>query len=100
MPNPPAIDRALMLHLADLARLHIPAERLPSLRARLERIVSAFSALQTVDGVSSRPAPAFGDLGLPTRPDVAGAPLAPAIVLQNAPQQAGGSFVVPRVIEA
>ncbi len=100
MPNPPAIDRALMLRLADLARLHIPAERLPSLRARLERIVAAFSALQTIGGIPASAVTGAPTAGLPTRPDVASAPLAPASVLQNAPQQAGGSFLVPRVIEA
>lgn len=100
MPHPPVIDRNLIQHLAELARLHIPAERQPELRARLERIIAAFSALDpsaaaaTARQAAAMPAP----LGL--RADRPEPPLAVAVVLQNAPQQAAGSFVVPRVIDA
>jgi len=97
MPNPPSIDRALMQHLADLARLHIPAERQAALRERLERIVAAFSALQPEQPAS---APAAAAAGLRLRTDGAELPLAVDAVLANAPQQAAGSFVVPRVIDA
>lgn len=97
MPNPPSIDRALMQHLADLARLHIPAERLPPLRERLERIVAAFSALQADSGPGAPPA---GEPPLRLRADVVEPPLALDMVLANAPQQAAGAFVVPRVIDA
>jgi aspartyl/glutamyl-tRNA(Asn/Gln) amidotransferase C subunit len=95
MTMPPPIDRALMQHLANLARLHVPAERAATLRQRLERIVVAFSALQPADGFA---APPETPLGL--RPDVPERPLAPADVLANAPRQAAGSFVVPRVVDA
>lgn len=95
MATPPTIDRALMQHLAELARLHVPAERAATLRQRLERIVAAFSALQ--------PAEAGGEAAakeLRLRPDVAGAPLPVTTVLANAPQQAANTFVVPRVVDA
>lgn len=97
MPNPVTIDRALMQHLADLARLHIPAERLPVLRERLERIVGAFQALQEADATALVATPVAGT---PLRADVAEPPLPVATVLANAPQQAGDAFVVPRVIDA
>jgi aspartyl-tRNA(Asn)/glutamyl-tRNA(Gln) amidotransferase subunit C len=97
MPNPPAIDRTAIQHLADLARLHIPAERHAVLRERLERIVAAFSALQE-GGAMQDAATAEG--ALPLRADVAEPPLPLAQVLANAPQQAGDCFVVPRVIDA
>ena len=97
MANPPTIDRALMQHLADLARLHIPAERQAALRERLERIVSAFSALQEADAGDSTPPPGRP---LPLRPDEAGAPLPVATVLANAPRHAADQFVVPRVVDA
>ncbi len=97
MPNPPSIDRALMQRLADLARLHLAADRQAVLRERLERIVAAFSALQEA-------APADGTVptprALPLRADVAEPPLPPAQVLANAPRQAGDCFVVPRVVDA
>jgi aspartyl-tRNA(Asn)/glutamyl-tRNA(Gln) amidotransferase subunit C len=96
MANPPTIDRALMLQLADLARLHIPQERLPALRDRLERIVAAFSALEDADTSCHPPHP---PLPLRLRPDVAGPGLPLSEVFANAPQRAGDSFVVPRVVD-
>jgi aspartyl-tRNA(Asn)/glutamyl-tRNA(Gln) amidotransferase subunit C len=97
MPNPPSIDRAEIQHLADLARLHIPAERHAVLRERLERIVAAFSALQEGGAIQDA---TTDERALALRADVAEPPLTPAQVLANAPQQAGDCFVVPRVIEA
>ena len=95
MTASPTIDRALMEHLAALARLHVPAERAAILRQRLERIVAAFSALQPADGAAAAP-----ESTLRLRPDVAEQPLSQTDVLANAPRQAAGSFVVPRVVDA
>jgi aspartyl-tRNA(Asn)/glutamyl-tRNA(Gln) amidotransferase subunit C len=100
MPNPPAIDRAMMQHLAELARLHIPAEQLGPLRQRLESIVSAFSALQDPDLAPAAASAAPPELQLSLRPDLAGEPLPVSTVLANAPQHAASAFVVPRVIDA
>jgi aspartyl/glutamyl-tRNA(Asn/Gln) amidotransferase C subunit len=98
MPNPLVIDRALVQHLAELARLSVSAERAQVLRGRLERVLEAFAALQgaelpTADRIESAMAQAL-------RPDVAEAPLPVETVLANAPQQAAGTFVVPRVVDA
>jgi Asp-tRNA(Asn)/Glu-tRNA(Gln) amidotransferase C subunit len=96
MPDPLAIDRALMMRLADQARLHLPPERLAALGARLERIVAAFGTLRAEAGAG-----AVADARvLPLRADVEGDPLPVETVLANAPQAAGGQFVVPRVIDA
>lgn len=97
MAVPPAIDRALLQKLADLARLHVPAERQPGVLQNLQRIVDAFAAVQTL--------PAAGEAtaslrGVALRPDTAETPLPVEQVLANAPQQAGGMFVVPRVVDA
>jgi aspartyl/glutamyl-tRNA(Asn/Gln) amidotransferase C subunit len=103
MPNPPSIDRMLMQHLAELARLHIPAERQNVLRERLERVVAAFSALQDADLAPATPSadsPRASGPVLELRPDVVEPPLPVATVLANAPQQAAAAFVVPRVIDA
>lgn len=96
MANPPPIDRALLEHLADLARLQLPPDA-TALRQRLERIVSAFSALQDL-AAHGPPAPPAA--ALPLRPDEPEAPLPAATVLANAPRQAAGAFVVPRVVDA
>ncbi len=98
MPNPPSLDRALMQHLAELARLHISPERMPILRQRLERILAGFSALQGVITAASTPIAEASPR--PLREDRASEPLPVATVLANAPESAGSSFLVPRVIDA
>ncbi len=96
---PPTIDRALMQQLAELARLHLGSDKLPMLRARLDRVLAAFSSLgEHVPADAGDPAaPATA---LPLRADEPEAPLPLDTVLRNAPQRAGGAFVVPRVIDA
>ncbi|MBK8098298.1 MAG: Asp-tRNA(Asn)/Glu-tRNA(Gln) amidotransferase subunit GatC [Planctomycetes bacterium] len=93
------VDRSLLQTLADLTRLHIPAEQQDSLARRLGGVVEAFSALAAVPtaGVDASPYP----LPLPTvlRADVPEAPLAPDIVTGNAARSAAGAFLVPRVID-
>lgn len=97
MAVPPAIDRALLQKLADLARLHVPTERQPAVLQNLQRIVDAFAAVRTLPAT---PEPGGAPLGLALRRDAAEAPLPLDQVLANAPQQAGGMFVVPRVVDA
>lgn len=98
MPNPLVIDRALMLRLAELARLQVPADRLPILRERLERIVAAFQSLQDADDAGPPPSPpSVAPLRL--RADEPGPALPTAMVFANAPARAGDHFVVPRVVE-
>ena len=100
MTEQPRIDAALLTHLGQLAHLQLPAEREAALRAKLQALVAAFSALDDAD---------LGDLG----DQPSSAPLTPDdlrldqpldcpptdTVLRNAPQQAADSFVVPRVVE-
>jgi Asp-tRNA(Asn)/Glu-tRNA(Gln) amidotransferase C subunit len=115
MPNQPELDRDALQHLANLARLHLPSDRLPVLRARLQRLVEAFQALPepaAVGAGSEMPVEMPVEMplempvemppgeGLRLRADEAGEPLPPATVLANAPQQAAGSFLVPRVVDA
>jgi aspartyl/glutamyl-tRNA(Asn/Gln) amidotransferase C subunit len=97
MPHPPTIDRTTIQHLADLARLHIPAERHAVVRERLERIVAAFSVLQEGGAAADGPGP---ERALGLRQDVAEPAMAPAQVIANAPKHAGDCFLVPRVIDA
>lgn len=96
MSSPIVFDRDLMTRLADLARLRFSPSKEPVLRERLARILSAFQTLQDLPEARERP---LGE-SLTLRPDVPGSPMAIAEVLANAPQQAAGSFVVPRVVDA
>jgi len=97
MPPPP-IDRHLLQKLADLSRLHVASERQATVLQNLQRIVAAFDALRALPTPS--PDAANGAPGTPLRADVAEPALAPDDVLANAPQRAGGMFVVPRVVDA
>ena len=95
--NPPVVDRALLQHLAELARLHVPPERQAALLQNAQRVVQAFDALRDL------PVPADAETAgveaTPLRPDRAEPPLPLADVLANAPRTAGGMFVVPRVVD-
>jgi aspartyl-tRNA(Asn)/glutamyl-tRNA(Gln) amidotransferase subunit C len=93
MPDQPVIDRALLEHLAELARLTMSADRQAALREPLQRLVDAFSALASDDAANA------DDARLALRDDSAEPPLPTATVLANAPQMADDSFVVPRVVE-
>ena len=97
------IDRDLIEHLGELARIHLPGERLADLRAQLQQLVDAFSTLAAADlgsGDADGPAPARPALTPATlRPDAPEPVSAPEQVLANAPQRAADCFVVPRVVE-
>jgi aspartyl-tRNA(Asn)/glutamyl-tRNA(Gln) amidotransferase subunit C len=96
----PTIDRALLSRLEEMARLHIPADRQPVVRERLQRIVEAFAALRDLPTARAEATPSAPPAPTPLRPDQAGPVLTPAEVLANAPQQAAGCFLVPRVVDA
>lgn len=99
MTSPPTFDRQLLRRLADLARLHVAADRQADLQGRLEKIVAAFAALRDLPPLRDGSEP-DAEPGVTLRPDLAEPPMAPADVLANAPRHAGGAFVVPRVVEA
>jgi len=96
----PTIDRALLSHLEEMARLHISTDRLPVVRERLQRIVEAFAALRDLATAGVEPTPASPPSPPPLRPDQPGPVLTPSEVLANAPQHAAGCFLVPRVVDA
>jgi aspartyl/glutamyl-tRNA(Asn/Gln) amidotransferase C subunit len=93
MPDHPVIDRALLEHLAELARLTMSADRQAALREPLQRLVDAFSALAPDSSTAT------DDGRLVLRDDTPEPPLPTATVLDNAPQAADDSFVVPRIVE-
>ena len=108
MPKPPSpnpqIDRALIEHLCELARLRLPSERQTALQAQLAKVVQAFSTLAEAgeeDCATAGEAPVGATLTTPElRVDAAEQPPSSADVLANAPQTATDCFVVPRVVES
>ncbi|MBL8727251.1 MAG: hypothetical protein JNM25_02395 [Planctomycetes bacterium] len=98
MPPAPAVDRALLQRLAELARLHVPAERQGEVLRSMQRVVAAFDALRELHDLPLDAAAPTA--GVPLRPDTAEPPLPLDEVLANARQTAAGMFVVPRVVDA
>lgn len=97
MAIPPVVDRALLQRLAEMARLHVPAERQGHVLHSMKRVVEAFDALRDLPdlpGNSLDPATAA-----PLRADVEELSLPLEEVLANARHTAAGMFVVPRVVE-
>ncbi|MCR9248197.1 MAG: Asp-tRNA(Asn)/Glu-tRNA(Gln) amidotransferase subunit GatC [bacterium] len=96
-----AIDRTELQRLAELARLHLPADREAALLGQLQDIVSAFAAIRAIELPDpAEPAAGAGAAPTPLRPDEPEPALGPDQVLANAPQRAADSFVVPRVVDA
>lgn len=93
----PSIDRALLQRLADLARLHVPAERQAEMLQNMQRVTAAFDALQDLREPAGEAAAALAPA--PLRADEAETALTRDSVLANAPQVAADMFVVPRVVE-
>lgn len=97
MTTHPAIDRRLLQRLAELARLHVPAERQTEVLQNMQRVVEAFDALRELPTEPLDPTAGAGPL--PLRGDTAEPPMPLGEVLANAPQTAAGMFVVPRVVD-
>ena len=97
--DPPAVDRALVRELAELARLQLDQAAETAAVARLQEILAAFDALAALPtaGLVGDPYPL--PLHARLRPDFCEAPPAAPAILAGAPQQRAGAFLVPRVIE-
>lgn len=85
--------------LARLSRLDLPAQEAARLRPALESILSWVASLQEAptDGVAPMAHP--NDLPVTLRPDEVQALPERDRLMANAPAQAVGHFLVPRVVE-
>jgi aspartyl-tRNA(Asn)/glutamyl-tRNA(Gln) amidotransferase subunit C len=86
-------------HLANLARLSLSAEEERRLSGQLADILAYFEKLKQVDVTGVEPmAHAVPRVNV-TRPDVVIPSLPTPEALRNAPAQANGLFVVPKIVE-
>lgn len=94
------ITRADVDHVAKLARLALTGDEAVRLTDQLGRILAYVEKLSEVDttGVPATSHTLTGQRA-PLRADAPCPGLPLAAVLANAPDQAGGSFRVPRVLE-
>ena len=85
-------------HVAKLARLAIPEERLPDFTQKLEGILEYVAILNEVDVTNVEPTSHALKMSNVLREDVVRPGLALDDVLRNAPDKDGAFFKVPKVI--
>jgi len=94
-----SIDAATVRRVAHLARIKEPEERLEPLARELSAILGWIEQLSEVDTDGVEPMTSVVAAKLPMREDVVTEGGDPGVVLSNAPSQADGFFVVPKVVE-
>lgn len=94
-----ALDKATVAHIAALARIKVTAAEQEPLAAELSQILSWIEQLNEVDTRAVEPMTSGGTFPLPMREDVVSDGACREAILKNAPQQAQGFFVVPKVVE-
>jgi len=86
-------------YVARLARIELTPEEKQTLGAQLGNILGYVAKLKEVDVSGVEPtAHAFPLINV-TRSDVVTSPLPHEEAMRNAPAQAGGLFVVPKIVE-
>ena len=94
-----AIDRALVRHVARLARLQLSSGEEERFAAQLGHVLEYIERLKEVDVSGVEPLTFAGEAGLPLREDEPRPGLPREKVLAQAPQHDGEAFLVPRIIE-
>jgi aspartyl-tRNA(Asn)/glutamyl-tRNA(Gln) amidotransferase subunit C len=104
-----SLDKQTVARIARLARLKVPEEELQGLAGELSGIMDWIEQLNSVDTSAIEPMTSVANLTLPMRADKVTDGRQPARVLSNAPGgavylepgnvDAGGFFVVPKVVE-
>jgi len=86
-------------YVAQLARLSLSSEEEGTLASQLTSILGYIEKLKEADVTGVEPtAHAFPLVNI-TRPDVVSQSLSTEAALRNAPQQANGLFLVPKIVE-
>lgn len=86
-------------YVAELARLELSAEEKTRLGAQLGDILKYVDQLKEVDVAGVEPTAHSVPLVNVTRPDVVRASLPHEDAMRNAPRQANGLFIVPKIVE-
>ena len=94
-----ALDKATVARIAALARIKVTEEEQARLAGELTQILTWIEQLNEVETTGVEPMASAGHLQLPMREDVVSDGGIRDKLLANAPQQARGFFVVPKVVE-
>lgn len=93
------VDKEKVRHVARLARIALPPERLEPMVAELNRILQWVEQLKAVDTDAVEPMTSVVKVSLKTRDDVVTDGDRAAAVVQNAPGAEDNYFAVPKVVE-
>lgn len=93
------IDTTTVSRIANLARLHVKEEDKEPLAKELATVFAWIEQLNAVDTANVAPLTSVVETELPRREDKVTDGGYPQAVLANAPKQAAGYFVVPKVVE-
>lgn len=94
-----ALDKATVARIATLARIKVPESDLEHLAGELSGILTWIEQLNEVPTDGVEPLASVAEVTLPMREDVVTDGGARDKILANAPQQAHGFFLVPKVVE-
>ena len=93
------LDRKAVAHIATLARIKVPESELDSMVKELDAIIHWVEQLGEVDTSKIEPMTGAVRLNLPRRKDEITDGNCRDKILANAPEQAHGFFLVPKVVE-
>lgn len=93
------VDKATVEKIARLARIRLPEERKEPIAEDLNRILNWIEELSEVDTDGVAPLASVTGHSLPLRADEISDGHVADKVLSNAPEEASGFFVVPKVVE-
>ena len=94
-----SVDKDTVKKIARLARLHVPEDKQLQIASDLNRILSWIEELGEVDTKNVEPLSSVTGHSLPMRADKVNDGNKADQILANAPEQARGFFVVPKVVE-
>ena len=94
-----SVDKDTVKKIARLARLEVPEERQEQVAGELNAILSWIEELGEVDTSNVEPLASVTGHSLPLRADTVTDGNKVDVILANAPEQASGFFVVPKVVE-
>ena len=94
-----ALDKATVARIATLARIKVADAEQEHLAGELSQILTWIEQLNEVDTTGVQPMASAVHQSLPMRDDAVTDGNVRDRILANAPQQAHGFFVVPKVVE-
>jgi aspartyl-tRNA(Asn)/glutamyl-tRNA(Gln) amidotransferase subunit C len=94
-----SVDRSQVHHIAELARLALPAEQEEAMANELNAVLGLFEALRAAPVDELAPLAHPGDPSLRLRADAVTEPDRHEAFQAIAPNASGGYYLVPKVIE-